>query len=459
MRITEVFLDGSGLPSRITLSTKPQKSESKNWITVLSGENGTRKSLLLRLITAAALDRPLPSSNHKRKIEARLADSEFASHVFAISGTYSDRFPQVVGVPISRPLSGFDLDKFSYFGPRYAGNVAGKSRIATCLLISILENPILSSEREDSVGAVLKCLGYTTRVRALVVPRNDLKRSGKVSQLIRNHVVKTIGYVSRSDSNSARQLLEFLENLVQQDDIASAVSNTLQYRDIVLDLAVEGLSATEQQAQLIPFLKTGLLVVSQFEFERLSIEGQDQHDNVSVEDLSSGQLQLLNNLLNLALNVKDDSLILIDEPENSLHPEWRREYISVLRQSIDCVKRCHVVLATHSPLVASGVKRGEGSLIGLKRDAQDDSLKVSPSETVHGWLPSAVLEERFDMPSVRAPELTSAVETALKLLKSPNVDKVELEKACKDLKVLLSELPSDDVIVPAIEAIIELGAS
>lgn len=166
---------------------------------------------------------------------------------------------------------------------------------------------------------------------------------------------------------------------------------------------------------------------------------------------------MLNNLLNLALCVKDDSLVLIDEPENSLHPEWQRDYISLLRSSLACAKKCHIIIATHSPLVASGVKSSEGSLIGLKKSEDDGSLEVVPSEAVHGWLPSTVLEERFDMETVRAPELSSAVAIALELLKTKGGDKARLREACASLKELLRALPPDDVIVPAIEAIIVLG--
>jgi cytochrome c-type biogenesis protein CcmH/NrfG len=70
-----------------------------------------------------------------------------------------------------------------------------------------------------------------------------------------------------------------------------------------------------------------------------------------------------------------------------------------------------------------------------------------------------VLEERFDMETVRAPELSNAVAAALELLKTKGADKVRLRQACGALKSLLKELPPDDVIVPAIEAIIELGGA
>jgi hypothetical protein len=372
--------------------------------------------------------------------------------VLAVSGTYSDRFPQTAGAPITRFLTSFDLDKFSYFGPRFAGNVAGRSRTMAGLLLSMLENPVKDRERLKSVKAVLDCLGFGTRVQVILEPRKTLKSHLSRQKQLRQQGERVLGFLRGSNAPSAVELQQFLMAL--DYDVAE---REIHRRDVVVDLGKIGDADVAQFRSLAAFVKTGLLHVAELSFAPVNRPEAVGDERISLEDLSSGQLQLLTNLLNLALCVKDDALVLIDEPENSLHPEWQRDYVSLLRKSLACAKRCHIVIATHSPLVASGVRRGEGSLIGLKRNTEDGSLEVTRNATVHGWLPSTVLEERFDMESVRAPALTNAVETALKLLKSKDGDKSRLLQACAELKALLRELPPDDVIVPAIEAIIELG--
>jgi hypothetical protein len=374
-------------------------------------------------------------------------------YVLAASGTYSDRFPQVVGAQITRPVSGFDLDNFSYFGPRYAGNVAGRGRTAAGLLLSMLENPVDKPERAKSVAAVLQCLGYSTTIHALLAPRGGIDDGAEGAKSLRRYADKVITNLRNSDAVFAEDLRKFIKEL----DAESALKEVLYVRDLVINLDLSGSDDVKKNQWLIPYLRAGLLNVVELEFFP-SKKGPKTPDHaVSVDDLSSGQLQMLNNLLNLALCVKDDTLVLIDEPENSLHPEWQRDYISLLRRSLACAKKCHIVIATHSPLVASGVRSAEGSLIGLKRNDDDGSLEIVASETVHGWLPSTVLEERFDMETVRAPELSNAVAATLELLKTKGADKNRLRQACAALKELLRELPPDDVIVPAIEAIIELG--
>ncbi len=453
MRILSIDMEGRGLPRSIPFAAKPRAHETRNWITVLSGENGTRKSVLLRLIVTAALNKPSYGSSKKWPSSATLKTSGPVRYVLAASGTYSDRFPQVVGAQITRPVSGFDLDNFSYFGPRYAGNVAGRGRTAAGLLLSMLENPVDEPERAKSVAAVLQCLGYSTKVHALLAPRVGVDDGAEGAKNLRRYVDKTIANLRNSEAAFAEDLRKFLKEL----DAESALKEVLYTRDLVVELDVKGSVEIRKQQRLIPFLKAGMFNVVELKFFSAKEREPAADDGVSVDDLSSGQLQMLNNLLNLALCIKDDTLVLIDEPENSLHPEWQRDYISLLRRSLACAKRCHIVIATHSPLVASGVKSSEGSLIGLKRNEDDGSLEVVLSETVHGWLPSTVLEERFDMETVRAPELSKAVAVALELLKTKGADKNRLRQACGALKELLRELPPDDVIVPAIEAIIELG--
>ena len=51
--------------------------------------------------------------------------------------------------------------------------------------------------------------------------------------------------------------------------------------------------------------------------------------------------------------IDDNTVILIDEPENSLHPKWQIEYI---KQIVDLFYffQPKIILATHSPLIING---------------------------------------------------------------------------------------------------------
>lgn len=80
------------------------------------------------------------------------------------------------------------------------------------------------------------------------------------------------------------------------------------------------------------------------------INGQEKL--VDITDASSGQQQLLSSLFGIAAEIEDNALILIDEPELSLHPEWQSTYIDSLKAIISSRKGCEILIATHSALLA-----------------------------------------------------------------------------------------------------------
>jgi hypothetical protein len=88
------------------------------------------------------------------------------------------------------------------------------------------------------------------------------------------------------------------------------------------------------------------------------------NDFFSLSNSSSWELILLYTFLHLSdfykINDNKDykinnnkKIILIDEPENSLHPQWQRDYIEKINQWLDILwfKNCFFIIVTHSPLI------------------------------------------------------------------------------------------------------------
>ncbi len=69
---------------------------------------------------------------------------------------------------------------------------------------------------------------------------------------------------------------------------------------------------------------------------------------VPIEGLSSGEQHQLVLYFELLFEIKQNSLILIDEPELSLHVAWQKKFIGDLMKIID-LNKFDVILATHSP--------------------------------------------------------------------------------------------------------------
>ena len=92
----------------------------------------------------------------------------------------------------------------------------------------------------------------------------------------------------------------------------------------------------------------------------------------SADELSAGEKQIFfrgGSLLQMDLN---DSIILIDEPELSLHPEWQQKILDFYK-SIG--KNNQIIIATHSPHIVSSCKKEE--VIVLDREDGRTVVKVN----------------------------------------------------------------------------------
>lgn len=85
-----------------------------------------------------------------------------------------------------------------------------------------------------------------------------------------------------------------------------------------------------------------------------------------LEYASSGELSFIALLVHIAFCVNNRSFIFIDEPENSLHPQWQNEYFELLNGVIG-YNQCAIVVATHSPLIINSLS-GNNQVSIYKRE-------------------------------------------------------------------------------------------
>jgi predicted ATP-binding protein involved in virulence len=101
------------------------------------------------------------------------------------------------------------------------------------------------------------------------------------------------------------------------------------------------------------------ILSAHFSFKRLRVSKEDgfavytdKEEALDVARLSSGEQHLIVLVYELLFTDRPDSLILIDEPEISLHVEWQLAFLSDLQQ-IAKVASHDVILATHSPQIVN----------------------------------------------------------------------------------------------------------
>jgi predicted ATPase len=102
-------------------------------------------------------------------------------------------------------------------------------------------------------------------------------------------------------------------------------------------------------------------------------------EEIELSQASSGQQQLLCSLFGIASEATDNSLILIDEPELSLHPRWQISFLDQLVKLLSAVQGCHVLVATHSPLIVQKAQELGLGIVSLAHDepeAMDSQLSA-----------------------------------------------------------------------------------
>jgi len=128
-------------------------------------------------------------------------------------------------------------------------------------------------------------------------------------------------------------------------------------------------------------------------------------EKISIDDLSTGEKTLISKILYLYIKEIEDSIILIDEPELSLHPSWQNKILK-LYEKFAKDNNCQIIIATHSPHIIGSAKNEYIRL--LTEDGVIDDFSKS-----YGLEFSKILTDIMGIDSLRTPD----VEKNIKFIK------------------------------------------
>lgn len=163
----------------------------------------------------------------------------------------------------------------------------------------------------------------------------------------------------------------------------------------------------EQEAitvlQLIDRLEPGLNLVTQNETGGTSLnlifsEGQLLINGIPLDKLSTGYISIIKIFQEIVAGYSGwtnesslnevDGIVFIDEIEPHLHISWQTKIIAVLREFFP---NTTFFISTHSPLVLSGLKNGEG--YELVRDG--DFVKTKTIDNIENYFLNDIVKEFF----------------------------------------------------------------
>ena len=163
-------------------------------------------------------------------------------------------------------------------------------------------------------------------------------------------------------------------------------------------------------------------------------------DKFDINELSSGEKQLFLRTLAIKMLNPENSIILIDEPELSLHPKWQQRIVDVYRK---IGKNNQIIIATHSPHILGSVKK-ENIMLLDKNDEGKIIVKTSNElYNSYGQPTDRVLKDIMGLETTRNPKVFKLLEEAGELVDKNEYDSEEFKTKYKELRDILGNKDED----------------
>lgn len=380
---------------------------------VLIGCNGVGKSTLLKEMVDFFVDLHAYINNLKQKMssanKARLKGVKYhidgvCCEVIRIGRTFltkiDDRFlaskklrvPTIVACnfgafdkfPVQKvngsSQTRYDVPYYKYVGAHVNGNMISSSAIAFRLLFALKEN--MDERQRQNLSSILDFIGYdhTITLNYSIVLRS--KKNGSVYDHVLQHVQKDKEYsklTSEQRNNKVRELYDFYKNK------EFAKQPTCNYD---IDIDQNSLAANEDLNYIYKLKQYDLVQAASVVFYK-------NGKQIASEEMSSGEFAMLSMVLSISTAASDShTLILIDEPELSLHPNWQMTIIDNLDRALkDQV--CHLLIATHSHMLVSDLPMNRSSVSQWEKDKDGNLIANRIEENTYGWSAEEVLLKVF----------------------------------------------------------------
>ena len=180
--------------------------------------------------------------------------------------------------------------------------------------------------------------------------------------------VKTDGITANTEMFFVSRTCFYLtddRNLVQKKDNIRVEEETLVIEDIPVNPYPKELkdilNSPEKSKKFEPQIQAFSDIINRCEFANKQLEidprfgfrfvsDDELHTILTLDQLSSGEKQMIIQVYELLFRAQSGTLVMIDEPELSLHMMWQMNYLKNLSQ-IAQLRGFQCIVATHSPQI------------------------------------------------------------------------------------------------------------
>ncbi|TKF35333.1 AAA family ATPase [Enterovibrio norvegicus] len=498
-RVRSFFVEKGHFSTPTVSLSKNEKADDSNYFTVLIGNNGTGKSrFLVNLVDSF---REINESNRRINFEYNLEYELFGENfnverkkhqkvqdriqnrkqidglgiktpkkLIAVTTSLSDKFP-IDGKNKKRDNTIPQEEYYSYLGVRNRIGAAS-NRALMDKAISLMLSSINEASNNEEYREIFDYLSYepiikldyqviTSHFKKLDAPRID---GLALKDLIRGRAEKRGGF--RYDS--------ILRSLETKDDIyweELAKVYTLISHEVLLQkrkkdftlLLNFSLENSNREMKKLGINENRLYIILEelrrYELVRgpsikLYKKGGGEFD---FNDASSGEASILSTLIALIPELEDNSLVVVDEPEISLHPSWQYRYVNLLDRIISKKRGCHIFIATHSHFIISDLPVGRSHIVHLKKGNKSTIEADYIEQETQGLAAEDILLNVFDMPSTRNYYLSQQVSEALEILASGDKNNQRYRELIDKFNSYLPNLKKIDPLYDVLIKLVSLG--
>lgn len=131
-----------------------------------------------------------------------------------------------------------------------------------------------------------------------------------------------------------------------------------------------------------------------------SLKVYKETEGYAFDQSSSGESSLLCQMVSIMSDIEPGSLVLIDEPESSAHPNWQISYMGWIKNIFGKYFNCHFVISTHSHFILTDLEPGTSDIVALEK--RDGVIKdVSDGVNTFSWSVDDILYRVFHVRNTR----------------------------------------------------------
>lgn len=435
-----ILLTPQGKATRLPIASFDSQDKAPLY-SVLIGCNGVGKSTLLKEMVDFFVDLHAYINNLKQKMssanKARLKGVKYhidgvCCEVIRIGRTFltktDNRFlaskklrvPSIVACnfgafdkfPVQKvngsSQTRYDVPYYKYVGAHVNGNMISSSAIAFRLLFALKEN--MDDRQRQNLSSILDFIGYdhTITLNYSIVLKS--KKNGSVYDHVFQHVQIDKEYSKLTPaqrSNKVKELYDFYKNR------EFAKQPTCNYN---IDIDKNSLAENEDLNYIYKLKQYDLVQTASVVFYK-------NGKQIASEEMSSGEFAMLSMVLSISTAASDShTLILIDEPELSLHPNWQMTIIDNLDRALkDQV--CHLLIATHSHMLVSDLPMNRSSVSQWEKDEDGNLIANRIGENTYGWSAEEVLLKVFKTATDRNRYFGERIAKLLELMGDDTISK------------------------------------